>query len=162
MSEPTKLDLFATRAVDRARDTWAALVDMSLLLEEDRVDGAATELSKHMGQSKDNLKRKILAIQHVRSLGNSADDIKKAGQGVILSRYIKARNSERYETTTVMKWNIPGSLREVIRNDMARVARVLGFVTSEQLWDFIHSILVDLNDDALKELAGEFKKEKTE
>jgi hypothetical protein len=157
--EPTKLDIFATRAVDRARDTWAALVDMSLILPDERIDAAATELSKHMGQSKDNLKRKICAIQYVRTLGNTPEEIKQAGQGLTLSRYIKKTNAERYEKTTVMKWNLPGSLREVIRQDMASIANILGFVTSEQLWDFLHSVLLDLrtHPDDLKHLAGELK-----
>lgn len=132
---------------------------MAVLLPEERVDGAATELSKHMGQSKDNLKRKILAILYCQSLGRSADEIKAYGQEPVLSRYIKKRNSDRYEQTTVLKWNLPGSLREVIRNDMAEIKKILGLETSEQLFDFLHSIFVDLvtHPDELRHLAGELK-----
>lgn len=159
MSEPSKLDALATSVVQQARNTWNGLVDLAFLLPEDRIDGAAQELSKHMGQSKDNLRRKINAIQYARTLAYSADEIKAYGQEATLGRYIKSRNAERYEQVTVMKWNLPGSLREVIRQDMAAIAKILGFVSSEQLWDFLHSIFVDLKEhpESLRRLAGELK-----
>jgi hypothetical protein len=159
LSEPSKLDLAATAAVNLQRGSWHALVDMAVLLPEERIDGAATELSKHMRQGKDSIKRKLNAILYCRQLGHSVDEIKGYGQEPVLSRYIKKTNADRYEKTTVMKWNLPGSLREVIRQDMAQVAKILGFVTSEQLWDFLHSILSDLirNPDELRHLAGDLK-----
>ncbi len=162
MSEPSKLDLAATAAVNQQRGSWNALVDMAVLLPEERIDGAATELSKHMRQGKDSIKRKLNAILYCRQLGHSVDEIKGYGQEPVLSRYIKKTNADRYEKTTVMKWNVPGSLREVIRKDFAAVAKILGFVTSEQLFDFIHSVFVDLinNPQALKELAGQLEREK--
>ncbi len=159
MPEPSKLDLAATAAVNLQRGSWDALVDMAVLLPEERIDGAATELSKHMRQGKDSIKRKLNAILYCRQLGHSVDEIKGYGQEPVLSRYIKKTNADRYEKTTVMKWNVPGSLREVIRQDFSAVAKILGFVTSEQLFDFVHSIFVDLirNPDALRALAGELK-----
>ncbi len=120
VSEPSKLDIAATAAVNLQRGSWHALVDMAVLLPEERIDGAATELSKHMRQGKDSLKRKINAILYCRQLGHS------------------------------------------VRQDMASVAKILGFVTSEQLWDFMHSILGDLvrHPEALKQLAGQVRDEK--
>jgi hypothetical protein len=158
MNEPTQLDILATRLVDRTQRAWADLVDISLALPEERIDSAAETLAKNMGTRKDTVKRKMQAIQYAAALAHSPADIKKAGQEVTLGRYVKKSNADRYEQPTVMKWNLPGSLREVIRKDMARIAKVLGFVTSEQLWDFIHSILVDLTADDLKHLAGMFSK----
>ncbi len=162
MSEPSKLDIAATAAVNMQRGSWDALVDMAVLLPEDRIDGAATELAKHMRQGKDSIRRKINAILYSRQLGHSVEEIKSYGQEPVLGRYVKKTNADRYEKTTVMKWNLPGSLREVIRQDFAQVAKILGFVTSEQLWDFMHSILEDLvrHPDALKDLAGQVRNEK--
>jgi len=60
MTEPSKLDQAATAAVNMQRGSWHALVDVAVLLAEDRTDGAATELSKHMRQGKDSLKRKAI------------------------------------------------------------------------------------------------------
>ncbi len=159
MSEPSKLDLAATAAVKTQIGSWHALVDVAVLLPEERIDGAASELAKHMRQGKDTIKRKINAIQHCRQLGHSVEEIKGYGQEPVLSRYIKKTNSDRYEKTTVLKWNIPGSLREVIRQDVAQISKILGLVTSEQLFDFLHSIFVDLiaHPDDLKHLAGELK-----
>lgn len=51
MTEPSKLDQAATAAVNMQRGSWHALVD---------IDGPATELSKHMRQGKDSLKRKAI------------------------------------------------------------------------------------------------------
>ena len=66
MTEPSKLDQAATAALNLQRGSWHALVDMAVLLPEDRIDGAATELRKHMRQGKDSLKRKINAILYCR------------------------------------------------------------------------------------------------
>ena len=66
MTEPSKLDQATTAAVNMQRGSWHALVDVAVLLAEDRTDGAATELSKHMRQGKDSLKRKINAILDCR------------------------------------------------------------------------------------------------
>jgi transcriptional antiterminator len=159
VTEPSKLDQAATYAVKYAQESWVALVNMSFLLPEERIDGAATELAKHMGQSKDTLKRKIQSIQHAHALGHSAEDIKRDGQGAALSRFVKKSNSERYEQSTVLKWNLPGSLREVIRQDTAQMMKILNLNTSEELFDFLHSVFVDLNahPDELRHLAGELK-----
>jgi hypothetical protein len=159
VTEPSKLDLAATAAVNLQRGSWDALVDMAVLLPEERIDGAATELSKPMRQGKDSIKRKINAILYCRQLGHSVDEIKRYGQEPVLSRYVKKTNADRYEKTTVLKWNLPGSLREVIRQDMAQISKILDLVTSEQLFDFLHSVLVDLirHPDELRHLAGELK-----
>lgn len=159
VTEPSKLDQAATAAVNLQRGSWHALVDMAVLLPEDRIDGAATELSKHMRQGKDSLKRKINAILYCRQLGHSVEEIKSYGQEPVLSRYIKKTNADRYEKTTVMKWQIPGSLREITRQNMAGIAKILNLHTSEELWDFLNSVLGDLvrNPEELKHLAGELK-----
>lgn len=157
---PTKLDILATRLVNDSRSKWADLVDLTFSLPEQQFDSVSESLSKHMGESKYSLKRKMNAISYAHSLGYTAEDIKKEGQELALSRYAKKLNADKYEDTTVMKWNLPGSLREVTRKNMAGVAKILGFTTSEQLWDFLNSVLADLvaNPESLKHLAGEYKR----
>jgi len=155
----TKLDVLATSYVAEQRKAWVDLVDLTLSVDAQNLDSVAESLAKHVRTTKYNLKRKMEAIWYAHSLGNDPERIKAIGQEDILGRYAKKVNADKYEQTTVMKWNLPGSLREVIREDMAAISKILGFKTSEQLWDFIHSLFVDLKNDpdSLKHLAGQLQ-----
>jgi hypothetical protein len=108
--------------------------------------------------------RKIRAINDVRQLGMTQQEIIGAGQTEILSRAARNRRNGA-EPQRVLSWRVSRSLADAIYCEnpspdaeectVARIARVCEIDNSEDLWEFIKSVLDSFDDTTLKMWAGE-------
>ncbi len=141
------------------REEWESLVDISLriLQDKDTIESVATALASSAGAGVESIKRKILGIQYVHSLGRDELELKGMGQEKVLSLYGKAKKAEKYEKPVKLIFDISGSQREVVQKTLEHVKQVCGFTNSEQLWDFLNAELTQTTDEQLRHAAGLIK-----
>lgn len=137
------------------RSEWQHLVDLALSVDKTLIDPVARGLASASKIGPDSIRRKLESIQYAQSLGHPPEDIKAFGQERVLGEYIKSKRVKTYSDSTVMKWSVPGSLRELVQQDVRRIMDVLGLYTSEEFFDWLHAQLVDLTDDQIRQSAGE-------
>lgn len=154
MTETTeRWHVLAARAAVELRSEWSTLVELTLALPEDHVKAVAGGLSVHTKVGVDSIERKMNSVRHAASLGFSADDIIAAGQEKTVSTYLKSRRQEKYSDVVRMQFEVPGFLRELISQDLARIKKTLGIATSEDLFDFLHSVFENWTDEEIRQLA---------
>jgi hypothetical protein len=143
-------------AATALRADWERLVAIAVKISKDResIDQISHALAMAGKSSQDSLKRKIFAIQHMQELGYTESEISQMGQTVVLSEHQKTKKAEKYEKKTWLKFALPGSQREIVQIEIARIAKVLNLQTSEQIWDFIMAQLQACTDEELKHAAG--------
>jgi hypothetical protein len=153
---PQVLNALLKDAANALRADWSRLVAIGAKLAKDRdsIEQVANALAKAGKSSEDSIKRKIRAIHHMQDLGYSEPEIAEMGQTVCLSELQKTKKAENYEKKTWLKFALPGSQREVVQLELARVATILKLETSEQLWDFLVAQLQACNEEDLKHAAG--------
>ncbi len=158
----SQAEILLSRLVVELRSPWHTLV----LLTQEYVNAdskSILELTKLLAEqtqtSQDSLNRKIAAIKYFFGLGHTTEEIASWGQSKTLSDFIHARRAEDYEKVVQMRFSLPGSLRELFLQDLDRVKKVLGIESSEQLFEYLHSLLHGISDEEHKHLAGELKKE---
>jgi hypothetical protein len=157
MTETTNpLNALLAKSAESLKSDWRDLVAVAVALTRDRgdVDQVAHQLARASGTAEDSIKRKIVAIQYSQSLGFDEADIVKKGQTATLSEYAHSRKQENYEKLTNLTFKIPGSQREMVKQELDRVCRVCDFKTSEKMWDWLLSELRQLSDESLKHSAG--------
>ena len=138
-----------------ARNEWLSLVDLALATPEEHVQGLVMALANKANIGVDSLKRKFGAIKHQASLGFTADEIIRMGQEKVLGGFIKARKVANYQGQVVMKWNVPGSQRELMQQQEQRIRRILGLATSVDFFDWLLGQLTTLTDEEILSSAGE-------
>lgn len=153
---PNPLGTMLAQATQTMRSQWQQLVEIAFALSRDRgdVEQVSHQLARASGTAEDSIKRKILAIQHAQTLGYSEEEVSKMGQTRVLSDYGKKKKQDKYEDLVWLKFQIPGSQREVARQQLDRVCKVLDLKTSEQLWDFLLAELSTASDEDLRHAAG--------
>jgi hypothetical protein len=153
---PQVLNALLKDAASALRADWSRLVAIGVKLAKDRqsVDQVANALAKAGKSSEDSIKRKIRSVHHMQDLGYSESEISEMGQTTCLSELQKTKRAETYEKKTWLKFSLPGSQREIVQTELARVATVLKLETSEQLWDFLLAQLRATSDEELKHAAG--------
>lgn len=168
--QPSTAEILLTRTIDGMRTEWANLVLLvekavcvrvaprnAIVPEQDTTQKLAQFLSKQTGIGVDSIQRKLDAIvYHFQNLSLSAEEIIKLGQEHTVSTYIKSKKAEKYTEQVQLRFTIPGSQREIVMQEIERIKRILGCVSSETVWDFYLSLTRGLNDDEVKHLAGEF------
>jgi hypothetical protein len=156
MSTPNPLGPILAQMTQTMRSQWQQLVTIAFALSRDRgdVEQVSHQLARASGTSEDSIKRKILAIQHAQGLNFSEEEVAKMGQTKVLSDYGKKKKQDKYESFVWLKFQLPGSQREVARQALDRVCELCAFKTSEQLWDFLIAQLASATDDELRHAAG--------
>jgi len=151
-------DLLA-RSAQSLRAEWLDLVAVATRLSKDKEDvrQVAAKLAAVANSSEDSITRKIFAIHYMQGVGYSEEEIGNFGQTQVLSQFQQSKKVEKYEKLTHLSFKIPGSQKEIVQQELARVMRVLNMQTSESLWDFIVSALQSCSDEELLHSAGEKK-----
>lgn len=148
------------RLSEEMKSEWTTLVNFALAIDAAKNGGYADLLSKKVNVGADSIKRKLEAIQYQRALGFDAEAIIATGQEKVLGAFVRSKRVKSYGDSVVMKWSVPGSLRELIQQDERRIKELLGIYTSEEFFDWLHSVFIDLTDDDIKASAGETIEEK--
>lgn len=130
---------------------WEQMVRFALTIEGDNVDQVAQTVSEIAKVGYDSIRRKIMAIRYVGTLGHPQDDIIAMGQEVVLGTFQKSKRTQNYESNVVLKWTIPGSQRELVQKHEQRIKGVLGLVTSEDYWDWWLSQVENLSDQEIRD-----------
>lgn len=138
-----------------ARGQWRTMTELAVRLPAEQVDATAEALAASMMTGVDSVKRKLQAIKHVASLGYGAEEIFQMGQEKVLGDFGKSKRQANYTETVVMKWNIPGSQRELVQKQERRVKSLLGIVTSEDFWDWWLAQIENATDEEIRQSAGE-------
>ncbi len=165
MPKPTpasRTEMLLARLCVSMKSEWADLVALvSFAGDKEQLTACAEFLAKDTGERSDSILRKIESVRYFIGLGITTEQITTWGQSKTLSSYFKARRSENYEKPVQLRFTVPGSLRELVMQDVDRIRSVLKLVDSEGLWDFLHSLIVNLTDEDLLHLAGELTKAPT-
>jgi hypothetical protein len=130
-------------------------VEIACSISAKRLDNAAKVLAGSTNGSKDTLKRKMEAIQYAQSRGIETDAIKAIGSSKILSDYIKAKKGERIEELTALTYRMAPDLKDKVQKQFVRIAKTLKLTTSDQLFEFLHSVIVDWTEEEILHAAGE-------
>lgn len=153
MNDQKTADIMVQRAIAEMRSEWQTLVCLSLALKDEQVKEFSAGLAAAVKVGADSIERKIKAIRHQASLGYSEDEIASQGQEKVLGGYIKSRKQENYGSFVIIKWQIPGSQRELVQQQERRVKELLGLVTSEQFFDWWLAQLQNVTDEEIIESA---------
>jgi uncharacterized protein HemY len=148
--------VLVNNATQKARENWDALVSIAvnIVRDKDTVENVSKALANASRIGVDSVRRKILAIQHAQSLGYSEEEIKEFGQREVLGLLEKHKKEERYEELVNLSFRIPGSLRELARQQLTRVTEIVGLNSSEELWEWITAQLTLASDEDLRHSAG--------
>jgi len=149
--------------VSAASEQWAMLV--LVVLEGQNAEQLAAETKQNVRV----LKRKFQAIKHAWESGCSTDLIASMGQNLTLSMYAKAKRNGN-EPQRVLRWRLSKGLADAIQCEkpsldvdeplVNRIVRVLRIQTSEELWEFFHSVFADWSDTMLLNYGGELVQKK--
>jgi len=138
---------------DSINRQWKEIVELVEECPPELYDITCKALSQSAHIGFDSLKRRVSAVIHARSLGYSCEEIIAAGQEKTMSDYLKSKKQEKYGQTVRMQFEVPGFLRELIQQDFERIKRVLGVATSEDLFDFLHSMFENMTDEEIRQMS---------
>lgn len=150
------VQILTTRAATSLRSEWVDLVAVSvrILSEKQTVDEVAGALAKVARVGVDSVKRKVVAIQKMHSLGFSEEEIVSMGQEQVLGQFQKEKRQDNYTNEVWMKFKLKGSQREIVMQQIERVKKICGFKTSEEFFDWFYAQLVNTTDEELEAAAG--------
>ena len=134
---------------------WKTLVAIAYHIGPDHAEREIELLAEATATTRATVRRKFQAIHEMRDRGLSEEAIVRAGQGPTLSALALAKKKQKLECDTIIRYRVPKSLGEAWEELVGRLARVADLRTSEDLIEFLHSVFVGLNDDQIKNLAGE-------
>jgi hypothetical protein len=142
----------------------------SLLLHEEHIREYAAMLASRAKVSKEAMLQKILAVRWAATNGFTSQDIIANGQSRILTAYRKARRNGSEDPQRLLAWRVSKGLADAIQCEdpspdqdepiVNRIARLLHLERSEELWTFWHSVFVDLTDEQILHLGGEYLEKK--
>lgn len=138
----------------KAKEQWTELVHLATTISDRQVDNVAQTLSRATGTGKPGLKKKLEAIRWAYAKCKDTEPIIRAGQEVVLSKYIKSKRAERVEGRAVIKWEIAPELRELVREQVLRVGRIAKLRTSDDFWNFMHAQMQGWDEEFIKHEAG--------
>ena len=141
------------RAVVAGLKFWEYVVDTALVTLPSAVGEVAAGMSKGGVAGKESIKSKLFAIQKVKSLGYTRDEIVAFGQEKVISMAKREARSENYTAMTRLVFNVPGSQRELVQAQVARVRSLLR-LTVEDYWDWFLAQMLAATDDDIRHSAG--------
>ncbi len=150
----TDLAKCAERFVNGSQTQWSELVEIALALKPGQVQKAAERLGKLAQVSPKTVKQKLLAIRLAREAGNTPDQIKQTGASAVLGLFVKTKNAARTDKQVLLSWKVAPELRDAAHAETLRIAQVLGFTTSNELWTWLTAQLATTTDEELLHSAG--------
>jgi hypothetical protein len=146
---------------------WQHLVTLCLATPIDRTEQLAVALAARTGGMKATYKQKLRAIWDARNAEMTREQIIEMGPTAVLSRFAKARRNGRFEKQRVISFRLSKSLADALYSDepigpdheepdLNRIARLLGFETWEQVWDFLHAEISGWSDEFILHEGGMF------
>ena len=145
----------ANRFVGGAKEQWAHLCRLAFSVKPLGIDRAAKVLSESAHVGAPTLKRKLLAIQYARQQGATLDQVILLGQTSVMGGYVNGKKSERTDEQVVLQWKVEPKLRDAVKKEVLRIAKALGFKTSDEFWLWMHAQMVQWTYEELKHSAGE-------
>lgn len=140
--------------IGQMKSEWCSLVNVTVALAPEDVEAIVPGLSVAVKVGAESLKRKMDAILYAKKLGHSVEDIVEQGQERVVSEWNQSRRQANYQKTVTMKWLVPGSQRELVQQQEARVRKILSIYTSEAWWDWLLAMVTNATDEEIKESAG--------
>ena len=153
----TELEQIGAGFVSNSRSQWAHLVRLARTVSPAGRDDLARTLAHAAGVGKTTLARKLRAIHEAMKAGLNDDKLIEMGQSAVMAKFVKDKRAERSEDQVVMKWMVASDLKYAVQEEVWRIAQILGLKTSDELWTFLHSVLVGWSTEEIKHLAGEAK-----
>ena len=141
--------------IQSAGSAWSAIVSIAYACGPDHLDRESELLARATNTTKAVIVRKFQAVHHKREQGWTEEAITKAGQGPTLSSFAASRKQQKPEADVILRFRVPASLGESWSELQARIARLAKLKTSEELFEFLHSVFVGLSDLQIQNLAGE-------
>jgi glucose-6-phosphate dehydrogenase assembly protein OpcA len=157
MSDSTNIvQVLCSRAATSLRSEWTDIVAVSvrILPEKQTVDEVAGALAKATRVGIESIKRKIVAVQKMHSLGFSEAEIVAMGQEQVIGQFQKEKRQDNYQNEVWMKFKVKGSQREIVMQQIERVMTVCGFKTKEEFFDWMYAQLANTTEEELKHSAG--------
>jgi hypothetical protein len=155
VTQPSKFEILTQRAAVELRSEWATFVELATSINEDAVEATAGALSIVSKVGADSIRRKLYAVQKIKRLGFSVEEIIAMGQEKVLGDVQRARRTESYRETVVMKWSIPGSLRELVSIQQKRIMALLQIGDSTGFWDWWVAQMRNASDEDILATKGE-------
>ena len=140
--------------VDGSRSRWEQLVDLTLGLQPRQLENAARRLGELAGEKPQTVLRKMKAIRYCYQAKLTAQDIKVAGQGGIIGKYVMGKTKER----TLPLVSFPHRLTKPVRDDLhelvLRLGNLLRLKTYDEVFEFIIAQFT-VSDEEILHAAGE-------
>lgn len=152
-----------------ARDAWESLCRAAVNAGD--VERLIAGVAKWTRANPKGVKAKVSAIRAAVLQGKTLDEVIEMGQSECLSLMARTRKAARAgDPDRTLSFRVPRSLADAWQNPIAspdqaepiitRLHRVCGLETSEDLLDFLKSMLDDLSDEELQQRAGVIPPEK--
>jgi hypothetical protein len=142
---------------------WAAIVSIAYACSADHMDREAELLARAARSTKATIKRKFEAVHHKRTQGWTEEAIVKAGQGPTLSSFAASRKERKVEADVILRYRLSASLaeawtalvRDKIAPALARDTKRMENLTSDDLFEFLLSVFLDVHPAHIANFAGE-------
>lgn len=153
MSKDNAVAALLSKTALTLRQEWIDFVNVAYILTPDSVDDAAGAIAKVSGVGTESIRRRMYGVQKAKTLGYSQAEIIEFGQEKVLSMAHKEKRAESYTQMTKLIFNVPGSQRELVQAQVARVRTILR-LTVEDFWDWWLAQMYAASDDDIRHSAS--------
>jgi hypothetical protein len=144
----------ANQFISNSRSQWSNLVHLARETPPNQRDNAAVNLARAAGVGKSTLKRKLEAIHMAQAAGLPDEQLIQMGQAAVIGKFVKDKSAARDDEQVVLKWLVSPQIRDDVHRLFWNIGKTLGRKTSEELWDFILGVFLDLGPEEIHHLAG--------
>jgi hypothetical protein len=141
--------------VSNARAQWKELVAVARATSPKNRQQAAAALSQAAGVGKSTLLRKLEAIHAAQQSGTTDERLIELGQARVLATFVKAKREARDDAQVSLRWMVAPELRDGAVEQFYRIGKLLGMTTSNEVWTFMLSQMVQWSDEEILHSAGE-------
>jgi len=150
----TELEQIGAGFVSNSRSQWSNLVHLARKVSPAGRDDLARTLATAAGVGKSTLARKLRAIHEAMKAGLNDDKLIEMGQSAVMAKFVKDKRAERSDEQVVLKWLVAPDLKLVVQEEVWRIAQVLGLKTSDEFWEWMHSVMVGWSEAEILHFAG--------
>jgi hypothetical protein len=147
----------ANAFVNGSRAQWAELVKLARGTKPRNIPDTAKLLAKHTGIGRKSIEVKLKALKQAMAAGRTDADLLALGQEKVVAEYVTVKREKRQDAQVVLKWLVSPEVKAGVIRETVRIAKVLGFRTSEEVWQFLLSQFVQWTPVELLHSAGELK-----
>lgn len=150
----TEIEKHAGTFVTASTGQWANLVRVVFLLDPRQREETARNMALAAGVGKSNLLRKMEAIAKARE-EYTLEQIIQLGQARVMGKFVSGKKAERAEELVYLRLGMSPGLKQALLENFWRIGKVLKTRTVEHTLEFVNSLLSGLDENQLKELAGD-------